>query len=75
MELITITTGVITLLVIGLTQIIKPFIAERFITLIPLLLAVGATILTSGFTKGAVITGLVIGLSSQGLYNQKNIVQ
>ena len=75
MELITITNGVIALVVIGLTQVSKKFIAKRFITLVPLVLGVVGVGFTAGWTVASVFTGLVIGLSAQGLYGQKQVVQ
>lgn len=74
MEIITITNGVLIALTIGLTQIIKPFIADRFITLVPLALGVMGTGFTVGFSPASVITGLIIGLTSQGLFDHKTVI-
>lgn len=73
MELITITNAVLAAVIIGLTQVAKKFIPARFITLFPLLLGVLGAGAVSGWTTEAIITGLIIGLGSIGLYNQKKI--
>lgn len=74
MELITLSNAVITALVIGLTQIGKGFIPERFVTLLPLALGVVAVGVTAGFSATAVLTGLIIGLAAQGLYDHKQLI-
>lgn len=74
MELITITNGVLALVIIGLTQLLKKYVSKRYITLVPVvlgILGVGALI---GFTTDGIFTGIVIGLTTAGLYDQKKLI-
>lgn len=73
MELITITNAVLAALIIGLTQLLKKFVSDKYITLIPPILGVIGAGLTIGWTTPAIFTGIIIGLATEGLYDQKQI--
>lgn len=70
-----ITVLVVTALVVGLTQLVKPFISDaRLIPVVAVLFGIGMTILAGDMInvigiKAQIITGLVLGLSGVGLYS------
>ena len=70
-----ITLLVVTALVVGLTQLVKPFISDaRFIPVVAVLLGIIMTVLAGDMIdvigiKAQIITGLVLGLSGVGLYS------
>lgn len=70
-----ITVLVVTALVVGLTQLVKPFISDsRFIPVVAVLFGIIMTVLAGDMIdvigiKAQIITGLVLGLSGVGLYS------
>lgn len=73
MEMLTITNGVVAMLTIGLTQLVKKFISPRYKTLIPVFFGVVLSMAASDVSVSAALTGLVVGLSAAGLYDQKKL--
>lgn len=67
---IEITSALLVALTIGLVQVIKKFIDEKYIPLSSVLIGVILTFLaTQELTTATAITGIVIGLSSCGFYD------
>lgn len=70
------TIGIVGALSLVITQVTKGFVPERFVTLIPVVVGVVVTALAFGGGVGeTVLTGLVAGLASSGLYDQKRLVK
>ncbi|MBT9168603.1 MAG: hypothetical protein DDT19_01950 [Syntrophomonadaceae bacterium] len=66
-------------LILALTSLIKKFIPKEKVgvlsPIISLVLGICGGLLTIGFTKDAIIAGLIMGLSASGLYSGcKNII-
>ena len=56
-------------IVIGLTEVVKRLgLTKRLLPLFGVILGVGVSMLMSGVNTPAILTGLVIGLTSLGLY-------
>jgi hypothetical protein len=58
-------------IVIGLTQVAKRFISDRYIPLVAILLGVTlvSVVVIPYWTTEALIKGLVVGLTASGLYS------
>ena len=71
--------GVLIAVVIGITQIVKPFISDRYSAVVPVVLAAIMSAITAylagGNIAGAVLKGIVLGLTSAGLYDNGKILK
>ena len=67
--------GVLIAVVIGITQIAKPFISERYFAIVPLAIGIIGGLAISGLNPIAAIKGAIIGLTAAGLYDQKRIAK
>lgn len=58
-------------IVIGLTQVVKRFVPERFIPLLSIVFGVLLAVAGSWgyFSAGVIVKGIVIGLSASGLWD------
>ena len=74
MEIALASSGLITGLTIALSQILKPFLPKKFVTLLPLVLGVGLALALEGLAVNIGIQGLILGLAAMGLYDQKKLV-
>lgn len=74
MELITVTNGVLVAVIIALTQILKKYVPEKFVTVVPLILGILGAGFLIAFTAQGILTGLILGLTASGLYDQKQVV-
>ena len=61
-------------LVIGLTQMMKGYISDKYTPLIALFFGIVGGVTITGLTVEGVVKGVVIGLSSAGLYDYKKII-
>ena len=67
--------GIIVALTVGLSQLAKQFIPAKFYSLLPVVLGVVLALLIDELSVSTGIKGLVLGLTSAGLYDQKNLVK
>ena len=67
--------GVLVAITISLVGLVKQFVGDsRFHPLVSLLIGIGLCLLVLGFTKVALLAGVLIGLAASGLYDHKSIV-
>lgn len=67
--------GMLAALTIALASLVKQWVSDsRFHPLVALIIAVGLCLMIMGFTKVALLAGILIGLVSSGLYDHKAIV-
>lgn len=64
-----VTLPVLVGLIMGIVQVIKGFIPERFVPLSALCIGVALSTLWTGFDSASIFTGLFAGLSSMGLFS------
>jgi hypothetical protein len=65
-------TALISLLIVGLTQVIKtalPKIPARVIPLASVILGIGFMMALNGFTVQDVVAGMMIGFAASGIYS------
>jgi hypothetical protein len=67
--------GTIVALTIGLTQLGKQYIPEKFVPLFAVGIGVALSLAIVGLTVEGGLTGLMAGLASCGLYDQAKIVK
>jgi hypothetical protein len=71
--------GALSLVVIGVTNVIKPIVPERFHPLVSLVLGLslgGGVMLAGG--KGleqSIVGGIILGLTAAGMYDHKSVVR
>lgn len=56
-------------LIIGIVQVSKGFIPQRFVPLYTLCIGVGCALLFQGVEKANIVTGLIAGLSAMGVWS------
>jgi hypothetical protein len=70
--------GMLSAIVIGITQIVKPAVPAKYIPLTSLIIAVALSVVwevtQTGDYMSAVLRGLVAGLSANGLYDQAKAI-
>lgn len=70
MEILTAANLALVPVVIGVTQVFKGFVAERFAPIVSLVLGVAASFVFPAVTVAqTVLAGIVVGLSASGLYS------
>lgn len=63
-------TSILLAIIIGLTEVTKRLgLKSKYAPLVAIVLSLGLTFLTMGATKETLIAGLVVGLTSVGLYS------
>lgn len=66
--------AVLVALVIGLTQVFKGFLPDKFVPLLSLVLGVSLSLVVFGLGVGGILTGVMVGLSASGLYDHKTLI-
>jgi len=59
----------------ALTQVLKPYVRDKYISLLPALLGAILGLLAYGFSVDSAIKGIVSGLVASGSYNLKSIIK
>lgn len=72
---VTITNGVLLAVIIGLTQLFKGYVPERLWALAPVALGILAGGIFIAWTSAGILTGVILGLTANGLYDQKQIAK
>jgi len=67
--------GVSIAIVVGLVQVIKMYVPVKFAPAIAVVLGVAVSLVASGLSLDSGLKGIVIGLMSSGLYDQKSIIK
>jgi len=67
--------GVVAVGTMALTQVLKPYVRDKYISLLPALLGAILGLLAYGFSVDSAIKGIVAGLTASGTYNLKRLSQ
>lgn len=72
---VSINNGVLLAVIIGITQLIKGYCAEKYWALLPVVLGILAGGIFIAWSSAGILTGVILGLVANGLYDQKQIAK